>query len=55
MLTAKYCLTIAVTALAVAGPQLVVAVPPDFRDLASALFAVLGALYHLYQPAPNGK
>ncbi len=55
MPTARHFLTIAVTALIVVGPQLVVAVPPDFRDLASALFAVLGALYHLYQPSPTAK
>ena len=55
MPTAKHWLTIAITALAVAGPQFVAAVPEEYRMLCSTLFGVLGAMYHLYQPTPNGK
>jgi len=55
MPTAKHWLTIAITALAVAGPQFVAAMPPEFRDLTSTIFAVLGSMYHLYQPSPTAR
>jgi hypothetical protein len=35
-------------------PQIVDAVPPDFKPVASAILAAILAAWHLYQPAPTG-
>lgn len=40
------------TVLTVA-PQLVTAVPAPYRDLASAIAAIITAIFHLYETPPN--
>jgi hypothetical protein len=38
-----------------AAPQVMPFVPTDYRDLATAVIAVAGSVYHLFQPVPGAK
>lgn len=36
-------------------PQIVTVVPSPYREIATGVLALGTSLYHLFQPAPNGR
>lgn len=48
-------LTVTVGTLLTIVPQLVSVVPSPYREIATGVLALGTTLYHLFQPAPNGR
>jgi len=46
-------LTIVGGALLTVAPQIITALPPQYKDLATAGIALVVSFYHLYQPSPG--
>jgi hypothetical protein len=46
-------ITVFIGGLMAMAPQIVSALPPEYRDIASGVVAAAVAAWHLYQPSPS--
>lgn len=46
-------LTVLGTSFATVAPQLITAIPSQYQPILTGSIALVGLLYHLYQPVPN--
>jgi hypothetical protein len=53
MPTWKHIATIIIGAVISVIPQIVTAIPPEYRDVASIVLMMLAQLWHLYQTPPG--
>lgn len=48
-------ITILIGGLVTVVPQMISALPPPYRDVATAVIGVIVAAWHLYRPSPSSS